>query len=428
MRWRLIPLASPLLLIAAPSPAQTRLGGFVEYDNLTYFTTAEKEKVNARNASTLQLEVRHVASPNAEVFAAVELRVDQADRARDRTFLDEAYVDLFFGDFDIRVGKQIYAWGRADGINPTDNLTVWDYSDVLDTDDEQIGQVSIRTDYYFGPWTLEGVLVPSFTPSVLPRGDSRWFPPLPGGAPDPALPGGARTITFADPLLPDEGLESFQYALKLTGSGGGWDYSVSWFDGFNDLPALRVIGPVSSPSAAAGMIVEQSYHRRRTIGADFATAIGKLGAHGEAAYYITEDWRGLDPAIDDPYLQFVLGGDYTIRDLLPDKDLFLLLEWVQEVQVPDRNGTYRLTDLNHLFRKSLFARADLGLGEFAKLTLEGVANFATDDWWLRPGFWWSAADALEIVGRVDLLYGPDDSFFGLFRDNRRAQVRVKYSF
>ncbi len=41
--------------------------------------------------------------------------------------LREAYADLYLGDFDLRAGQQIIAWGRADGINPTNNLTPQDY-------------------------------------------------------------------------------------------------------------------------------------------------------------------------------------------------------------------------------------------------------------------------------------------------------------
>ncbi len=161
---------------------------------------------------------------------------------------------------------------------------------------------------------------------------------------------------------------------------------------------------------------------------EFATAFGKVGTHGEASYYVTEDWSGTDPVIDDPYLQYAVGVDYTFRDVLPGKDLFLLLEWAQEVQIPDRGVTYGILDLNHIFRKTVFANADLGLGEFARLSLAGVVNIDTNDWWLQPGFWWSVADAIEISLRVDLLGGPDDSFFGIFRDNRRVQGRIRYSF
>lgn len=428
---KVVLLLSAVLIYSGPGLSQTRLRGFVEYDNITYMKNGDQKKINGRNQSILQLELQHQVNPKAEIFGSVEIRNDQANAARDRIYLDEAYINLYLGNFDVRVGKQIYAWGRADGFNPTDNLTAWDFSDLLDTDDEKIGVVSARANYYVGDWSVETVVVPTFTASLLPAGaTSRWWPELPATVPNPRDPQStlAASYTFARPILPDESAKNVQYAVKLSGLARGWDFSVSWFDGFDDLPAIHATTVVDSALTTAEITLQSRYHRRRAIGSDFATAFGGLGLRGEAAYYLTEDWDGTDPAIDDPYLQYVLGLDYTFRDVLPGKDLFVLLQWVQEVQMPDRNTIYRLTDLNHLFRKSLIAKADLSLGEFAKLTFEGVVNFETDGWWARPGLEWSVTDGVKLLAAADLLGGPDDSFFGGFRDNRRLQFRLKYSF
>jgi hypothetical protein len=413
--------------------SQPRLGGFVEYDNITYFKNIDRSKINGRNQAILQLELQHSVNPKANIFGSLEFRNDQADASRDRVYLDEAYLNLYLGSFDVRVGKQIYAWGRADGFNPTDNLTSWDYTDFLDTEDERLGLISARVDYYFGDWTLEGVLAPTFTPSVLPTADSRWFPVMAAEIPNPQFPAiGQPTLkasyALVPSVLPEKSLKNTQYAMKLSGIYRGWDFSVSWFDGFDDLPALHTKTIVDSAFTSAEIVLQPRYHRRRAIGADAATTVGSIGLRGEAAYYLTEDWNGTDPAIDDPYLQYALGVDRTFSDLLPDKDLFVLLQWVQEVQIPDRQTVYRITDLNHVFRKSLMGKADLDFGEYTKLTSEGVFNVETEDWWVQLGLDKSIVDGVNLYAFIDLLGGPQDSFFGPFKDNRRAQVRLKYSF
>lgn len=412
---------------------QPRLGGFVEYDNITYFKNIDPNKINGRNQAILQVELQHSVNPKANIFGSVEFRNDQADASRDRVYLDEAYLNLYLGSFDIRVGKQIYAWGRADGFNPTDNLTSWDYSDILDTEDEKLGLISARVDYYFGDWILEGVLAPTFNPTILPGVDSRWFPELPAEIPNPQYPSiGPPTMqasyTLAPSSLPQKSLKNTQYAVKLSGIYKGWDFSVSWFDGFDDLPALPTETMVDSGFTSADIILQPRYYRRRAIGADAATTVGSIGLRGEAAYYLTEDWGGTDPAIDDPYLQYVLGVDRTFSDLLPDKDLFVLLQWVQEVQIPDRQTVYRITDLNHVFRKSLMGKADLSFGEYTKFIIEGVFNVDNEDWWVQLGLDESIVDGVNLYALIDLLGGPQDSFFGMFKDNRRAQVKLKYSF
>ena len=421
-----------LTVFVPPAIAQT-VGGFVEFDNITYWRRPDTARINARNQGILQLEVRHAASDLAQVFAAVEIRNDQADPGRNRVFLDEAYVSLFLGDFDVRVGKQIYAWGRADAVNPTDNLSVWDYSDVLDTDDEKIGAVSLRVKYYLGAWNLEGVLVPSFTPSVLPTPTSRWWPTLPDSIANPAFPQ-ARSPTLAatyeagEPRRPDEGAPSTQYAFRLSGTVRGWDVALSWFDGFDDLPGVETTVSLDPAAGTATVRFVPQYDRRRSIGVDFATTIGDVGFHGEGAYHITADRSGVDPVIDDPYVQYVLGLDYTFGDVLPDKDLFVLIEWVQEIQVPARNTSPATTDLNHVLRQSVIAKADLRLSEFATVGVEGVVNPGPRDWWIRPRWEWSVTDGVVVRVEADLLGGPRDTFFGGFRDNRRLHARLKYSF
>ena len=87
-----------------------------------------------------------------------------------------------------------------------------------------------------------------------------------------------------------------------------------------------------------------------------------------------------------------------------------------------------LFDLDHVFRKSIFAKAEVRFGEYTRVALEGVYNFETRDWLVRPRLDWSILDGLELVGIVDLMGGPDASFFGPFRDNKRVQLRLKYSF
>ncbi len=413
--------------------AQTRLGGFVEYDNLTYFEGTDGARINGRNQLILQAEASHDAGEAAHFFSAVEFRLDQADWSRNRWSLDEAYVDLYLGPVDLRLGRQIFAWGRADAVNPTDNLTAWDFSDILDTDDEQLGLLSGLVTYYSGDWSVEAVLAPSFRASVLPDSESRWWPDLPATVPNPSFPALGppfvrASYEFADDVLPDQGFDRFQYALRVTGILGSWDVSLSWFDGLDDLPALHTETSVDSTLSAARILVEPRYHRRRAIGADFATTLGSVGVHGEGAYYLTSDWSGTDPAIDDPYLHYVVGGDYTLNDLVGDRDLFVLLEWSHEVQVPDRHSTLRDTDLNHVFRRSLLGKVDLELGPFSLVKVEGVYNVGTRNWYVQPGGRWSFADGAELLIDLDLLGGRQDTFFGDFDDNSRLHVRLKYSF
>ncbi len=433
MKWAALALVSLALVPLRPARAQTALGGFFEYDNITYVKKGDVNSINGRNQGILMSDLRHRFGAAIDAFGSLEFRVDQADPSRSRVYLDEAYLNLYLGDVDVRLGKQIYAWGRADAVNPTDYLTSWDYSDLLDTEDERIGLWSAWAEYYLGDWSFAGALVPSFTPSLLPGLDSRWWPTFPSNVPNPAYPEvGSPTVpvsyAMGDPALPNSGIESVQYVVRAKGSTRGWDFSVSWFNGFNNLPGFDTVVAADSGLTAGDVEFQLTYHRRRALGADFATTLGPFGVRGEAAYYFTGDWNGTDPTVDDPYLQYALGLDYRFRDVVADEGLLLLVEWVQEIKLPDRGQVYGPLDLQHVFRKSLFGRAELNLGAYSKLTLEGVVNGYAGDWWFRPGFDWSVADGVQLIAQADVLGGPVDSFFGTYRDNSRVHVRMRYSF
>ena len=96
--------------------------------------------------------------------------------------------------------------------------------------------------------------------------------------------------------------------------------------------------------------------------------------------------------------------------------------------MPDRKTTRGINDLNHVFRKSLIGRGEFLLGDFTKITLEGVWNIYSRGWWLQPGLEWSVTDGVQILGDLDLLGGPDDSFLGGFEPQRApassAQVQL----
>ncbi len=54
-----------------------------------------------------------------------------------RTRLIEGYAAVHFARADLHLGKQIIAWGRADGINPTDNVSPCDFTLLLPFEDDQ---------------------------------------------------------------------------------------------------------------------------------------------------------------------------------------------------------------------------------------------------------------------------------------------------
>jgi hypothetical protein len=75
--------------------------------------------------------------------------------------LREAYATWFPSWGEIKFGRQIHAWGVADGNNPTDNLNPYDfYYMFMQGADRKIGSLSLSVISYWNNWQLEGVIIP----------------------------------------------------------------------------------------------------------------------------------------------------------------------------------------------------------------------------------------------------------------------------
>ncbi len=190
--------------------------------------------------------------------------------------LDEAYVDYYADQFDVRVGKQRLSWGTALQINPTDVINPVNIQDPMG--DKQALYAAV-VDYYLGHnIKLSGVWVPLFKPvmEVIPH---------------PLIPGQVIVPEKVQPKLANSelGLRTSFMGIK------GWDFSASYFRGWEDFPTPQVV-PGVPPQITA------SYRKMQMFGFDVATTMGDMGLWGEGAYFVPEDADG--------YYQFIVGGDY----------------------------------------------------------------------------------------------------------------------
>lgn len=165
----------------------------------------------------------------------------------DADFVRQAHVDVAHGDWQWRIGRQIHAWGRADRINPTDNLGVRNpRALVTDIDEERKGVDGLSLKRALGPrWSLTLISVPKLPATTLPR-----------------------AVTAALSQHDDNGPT---HALRADYSGEGLDVSASVLEGEALLPAAQADAVLRQP-------------RVRIWGADFSRPLGEVwGLRGEIA-------------------------------------------------------------------------------------------------------------------------------------------------
>ena len=137
----------------------------------------------------------------------------------------EAYIDYYSDFLDVRFGRQVIAWGKADEINPTDILNPQNLSSLSEEKGiRKIGLLALKTEWKFSDFILEGIWKPEFNDMKFPAMNSRWaFFTIPG------------LDKLPEPEYPKNRIQDTEWAFKLSRTISLYDLSVSYFDGWDNI-------------------------------------------------------------------------------------------------------------------------------------------------------------------------------------------------
>jgi len=328
-----------------------------------------------------------------------------------RFVLLEGFATMHFSKADVRIGKQIVAWGRADGINPTDNLTPRDYTVMLPfEEDQRVGTPSVKVDAFLSQGhTVTLFATPFFEPSKIP------------------LPAAAGAFVEQTPA---RSLSEMQAGLKLDKSGEGHDWSISLFRGNSLLPQ---IAPV-----AGGAVQQLRYDRITAFGADFARNYGRFGFRGEMSYIDTTDDDGTDPRIKNPYFYWIAGVDRTFFE-----NLNVNLQFIQR-RVRHFRGSESFADplerstvvqnaifngqRDHIGNGISFRVSNQWLNETLEAEIFAALNLNHSNSFFRPLVTYAFNDHWKGTIGGELFRGPDDTPYGSLKVNRGAFAELRYAF
>jgi hypothetical protein len=422
-----------LLLAAGPAAADDApltaaalgLKGQAVVKHFSYFRETPTDNRHFREEGVLLLEWDRRLAPWSDLRLVLEARADDDEYARGVTVqvpetserrswvgLKEAVLAARRGPVEVTVGKQIFAWGTADAFNPTDLLNPYDYLDVLDND--KLGIWSAAARVTAGPTSLVFVVVPFFTPSRTPIPGSRWNPPPPPGS----IVDGRE--------VPGRHVDNVQYAARLRTTVRGWDLSVSYYDGFDDLPEIRQDAVAVAPGIVAPRFTPV-FPRIKVPGADVSTAIGPFELHAEGAFRLVDADGRQDTFQGIAGLNYA--WDVNARWL---QQVSVIAEYARETVLATRrhSGIIETPSLGPgAFRDAVAGRVTLKLTEDTQVRLTALLDLVRD-----PGHYAQArvvhkvTDWLHVEGGLDFLAGDRDTFWGRFRDNDRFFFLARYYF
>lgn len=196
---------------------------------------------------------------------------EYSDKVTDEYVWEFGFSDTYlqgelFENVDVKIGRQVVAWGRSESLRVVDLLNPLDSREPAraDLEDLRWSVAMLRVDWQIDPnWRLTGLYIPELRFDDLPESGSD-FNPLP-------------RIPIRE--IKPESFEDPEFALSLAGAFSGWDLSFHLADVWNDVPRPHLV----APSAKNPFGVLLKYDRLRMAGATGNYTVGAWLFKAEAA-------------------------------------------------------------------------------------------------------------------------------------------------
>ncbi len=400
-------------VFAAHAQAQTfSERGFIETNLSLYPQTAPNDSGHAVFENLLRWEPSWTPKPWLKLNASFDARFDtheQVERAlhldwQDRSLRRPALsirrlsAILTHGKFTAELGKQFVRWGKADLLNPTDRFAPKDYLTVVDP--EILGIGAARLTYDSGSNSFDAVWQPRFTPSRTPLLNQRWT----------VLPSELNGFAVEDEGSAFPGRSSF--GARWNHVGDGYEFSLSYFDGFNYFPLFE--GSLATSGALPVIDIRRIYPALRLYGGDAAVPLRWFTVKTEAAWFSSPTQQ------EDEYVLYVVQLERQIGELT------LLGGYAGEVVTAHANSSQISPERG--FARAFLGRASYQIdpnqslsldmdvrqnGQGSLLRLE-YSRLLGQHWRATAGFLW--------------LRGDEGDFLGQYHRNSFGILALRYSF
>jgi hypothetical protein len=384
--------------------------GFIENQTVFYPQSAPNDSSVAVDSMLLRWEGSYKFTPWFTLAGSFDARTDShRETARDasvdlddRSILRPAFsvrrlsARLHRGKLTAEIGRQFIRWGKTDILTPTDRFAPGDYlSSVVDSD--FLGVAATRLTYESGGDTIDLVWQPWFTPSRTPLLNQRWT----------ALPPEAAGISIVDAGARYPG--GSQYGARWNHVGAGYEYSLCFFDGFNNLPQFSAtFDPLSSSVA-----LQRYYPQLRLYGGDAAIPLTWFTVKGEAAYFTSST-----PGTDE-YALYVVQLERQVKE-------WSFVGGYAGEAVTRSSGNPLQFAPDRGFARSFVGRAGLTIDVNRSLSVEAAVRAAGS--FVRFEYSQGFGQHWRATGGWAWIRGDMTDFLGQYHRNSYGLLSIRYSF
>jgi hypothetical protein len=380
--------------------------GFIENQTLVYPQTAPNDSGTIVNQTLLRWDVSDQVAPWLKLAASFDARTDTHQQtewgfdADDRSIkrpafsLRRASAIIHKGKFTVELGRQFIRWGKADILNPTDRFAPKDYlSSVVSSD--FLGVTAARVTYESGSNTVDVVWQPLFTPSRTPLLDQRWT----------ALPPSVQGIPITDDGARYPG--GSQYGARFNHVGAGYEASICFFDGYNNLPNFTAAGTVS------GVDVQRYYPKLRLYGAGLAVPLAWFTVKTEGAYFTSST------AGTDEYALYVIQLERQV------KEWSFVGGYAGEIVTRSTGNPLQFAP-DRGFARSFLGHAGWTIDANRSLALE--ASVRTHGSVVKAEYSQAFGQHWRATAGATWIRGAETDFIGQYHRNSYLSLVIRYSF
>lgn len=369
------------------------------------------DRLVARARGSLHLDAR------GEVDRGTLYDDDERDLRRALLRVEEATLTWTERRFDLAGGRMVIPWGRADGFNPTDNLTPFDTLDPLEP--ERLPSWAMRGRVYAGRATFEAVWLPRPGVTRLPLLGARWLP-LPESAPNASYPAAGPRMWNLDwregeALYPSHGLENSAWAVRAEYRASSWEGSISHYRGWDDQPIL-LPQPDSPPTGASRLPValDRVQPDLEATGADLAWVLGPFVLRVEAARH---DRGGPVP---DTFHFAVIEGEWTRGD-------WRLIGGLADISGASGPAT-AVSSFEQAALPAAILHVERSVPTGVGASIRVISNLDGEGRLVQAEVSWPLAHAFRATIGADAITGPSGTFLGAYRRNDRLLSLLRWSF
>jgi len=409
-----VALLGGLSLCTCPQALALSVHGFLEGAAGVRLTDSPTQPKDATlGEGRLQVELSQEGPADSRLFFKADLVGDGVEERGDAD-LREFYLDVSPAQvLDIRAGRQILTWGTGDLVFINDLFPKDFVSFFIGRSLEylKVGSDAVKLSLYPGPFSLDLVAVPHFTPSEIPKGERlSFFNPFTNRI---AVPG--ESLSMRKPAATPENTE---LALRLYRTFGSYEGALYGFRGFFKEPVG--MDPAGGTLFYPGLSVYGTSVQGPLLG-------GVAGF--EFGYYDSrEDRPGRNPLIENPSLRYLVGYERELRTDFTVRAQYYLEQMLEygayKASLPP--GAPEKKEVRHL----LFLRLTRLLRyQTVELSFVGFYGPSDEDGMVNPQASCKITDRMSVALGANVFFGNEESTqFGQLEkdDNLYLRLRTTY--